>query len=626
MTTNRRFHRTGLQGLGLLCAVTFGACTDERTIVGPEPATSLRSLNNLSISDASIALLWVEVSGGELRQPLLYNLPVGDLEKKQSLAVPAGKGYDALVRGYDRYGEQTHEGKLALEVVEIGENGSIDLSLDPVKKGDAARVSVDLFGEEPTREELRIAIRPEKKAVHEGESIALTATLLDAEGREVRIDPSELHWAIEDPMTGRVVPAMRDDMAGAQYTVWYKSYGWVTLVAIFRQWRGNMRLTILPDAWVDVAAGGDVTCGLKDSGRLYCWGSNSWHMLGNATQDSTCGGYTCSSAPLAVEGGKRFSNVSVGKSHVCAVEQTTGAPYCWGDNLFRKLGLPAGTNFAATPTLVGGTPPAFKSIAAGWNHSCGVTTTGTAMCWGHGTYGQLGSGSGATTETPTAVSAPFGSAQVTYASVTGGMMHSCGSTTSSEIYCWGSLGGSSSSIPKAVAFQNGSGWSVLAQGGTAKHACATNAASTVFCWGDGGSGQLGNGTAGAGMKSAVPVWVRNSSSGAFTPSLVKLAVGEEHSCGLSAAGNAFCWGHNLYGQLGDGSQIQRTTPVGAGAHTYTKISAGSAHTCALDTQAEIYCWGANALGQLGIGTRATLLPYGGGQNGVATPTRVVAPI
>ena len=160
----------------------------------------------------------------------------------------------------------------------------------------------------------------------------------------------------------------------------------------------------------------------------------------------------------------------------------------------------------------------------------------------------------------------------------------------------------------------------MSPGGLAQHVCATNASNATFCWGDGASGQLGNNTYGAGVKSSTPVAVMGGS-------FVSVTAGYVHSCGLTSTGAAYCWGENVNGALGDGTAIARKTPVAAGYLTYSKISAGASHTCGIDLSdnKNIYCWGANTWGQVGMGRRDTwaLQNYA---NGVVNPTKVVAPI
>jgi len=87
-----------------------------------------------------------------------------------------------------------------------------------------------------------------------------------------------------------------------------------------------------------------------------------------------------------------------------------------------------------------------------------------------------------------------------------------------------------------------------------------------------------------------------------------------HSCGVTAGGNAFCWGDNSSGQLGDGTTGGRVSPVPvAGGLTFAVVSAGGDHTCGATPSGGVYCWGDNLFGQLGSGTTVTSL----------TPVRVV---
>ena len=92
---------------------------------------------------------------------------------------------------------------------------------------------------------------------------------------------------------------------------------------------------------------------------------------------------------------------------------------------------------------------------------------------------------------------------------------------------------------------------------------------------------------------------------------VAVTAGGSHSCALTAAGAAFCWGSNAAGQLGDGSRQNgfsfKTSPVPvAGGVAFIQISAGGSHTCALAAAGAAYCWGANAAGQLGTGAADSL--------------------
>ena len=91
-----------------------------------------------------------------------------------------------------------------------------------------------------------------------------------------------------------------------------------------------------------------------------------------------------------------------------------------------------------------------------------------------------------------------------------------------------------------------------------------------------------------------------------------VVAGGAHTCAHGSDGKVYCWGWNGSGQLGDGTNTLRPTPVAVQAPAGVVLSgvvAGSLHTCALSTAGPAYCWGDNGYGQLGDGRTATsILP------------------
>ncbi len=145
--------------------------------------------------------------------------------------------------------------------------------------------------------------------------------------------------------------------------------------------------------------------------------------------------------------------------------------------------------------------------------------------------------------------------------------------------------------------------------------CALSAGA-VKCWGFNGLGSLGNGNT---SNSSTPVGVSGLSSG-----VTAISAGDYHACALSS-GAVKCWGYNSAGQLGDGTNTNRLTPVGVSGLSsgVTAISAGGYHTCALLSTGAVKCWGENGFGQLGDGTttqRTTPVDVSGLSSGVTAIT------
>ena len=133
------------------------------------------------------------------------------------------------------------------------------------------------------------------------------------------------------------------------------------------------------------------------------------------------------------------------------------------------------------------------------------------------------------------------------------------------------------------------------------HSCAIDGDGNAFCWGSNSYGQLGDGTTDS---SLTPVAVQGLSG----VHLVAIEAGNHHSCALDEDGDVYCWGRNDYGQLGDGTDSDRTLPTAVTGLSepvlILSLDAVSHHACVVTASKVAYCWGKNDQGQLGDGTTA----------------------
>jgi alpha-tubulin suppressor-like RCC1 family protein len=242
-------------------------------------------------------------------------------------------------------------------------------------------------------------------------------------------------------------------------------------------------------------------------------------------------------------------------------------------------------------------------MAAGGQHTCAVTPAGALYCWGSNTYGQLGDGTTTDHHTPVAVAVPGG---LTLANLTVGDQFSCLLATTGQPYCWGrnsfgQLGdGTTTDRITPVQVENPGGLRFVSLKAGTNHACAKTDGGAAYCWGSNANGQLGDGTT-TDRSTPVPV------SGGIVFNVVRPAA--EHTCGIETGGQAYCWGWNNFGQLGDGTTTTRLTPVAvAGGFSFGAVyTGGNGFTCATDMTSRAYCWGLNNVGQLGDGTQTNRL-------------------
>ena len=347
-----------------------------------------------------------------------------------------------------------------------------------------------------------------------------------------------------------------------------------------------------------IAAGVYHTCLNNGDGKVWCWGSNLHGQLG----DGVTGQYAYSASPVEVSGITDAVAIDAGWEHSCAVHASGGIS-CWGDDTRGELGNGEKVEYMTTPVRVSGIIDAID-VATGHWHTCALHATGAVSCWGSNHDGQLGNGEMGDSPADSAV--PVQGIADAIAIDAGGE-HSCAVHVSGEISCWGDnwlgeLGngrrGASLDSPapvKALGFHD-----AIAVSTGAQHTCALHATGRISCWGNNEFGQIGNGQS---LRTSFMSVVAVPAEVIGISDATAVSVGEAFTCASRESGEISCWGNNSFGQLGhfeDGHLS--SVPVSVLAiEDATLVDAGAYHACATLRSGEAYCWGDNLFGQLGNG-------------------------
>ncbi|HEX6808747.1 MAG TPA: hypothetical protein VF118_12215 [Gemmatimonadaceae bacterium] len=377
-----------------------------------------------------------------------------------------------------------------------------------------------------------------------GATRTLTATARDV--RNQVISGAQLTWTTSDSAAATVASTGGGSAVVTAHlpgpALVSAGYEWATASTAFAV---TLKLT-------SVATASTQACGLDTAGTVWCWFADDPIMLGTGPEDVGRG----LQSPRPVQDSPTMVAVGGGYTTACGLS-VIGHAWCW-DRPYPTSPITA----AATE----GPATSFVQLAVGWNHRCGLTSSGAASCWVLDNSGNFGQG---------ASGAPH-----TFSVLTAGVYHTCG-IDGGTVYCWGA----------GARLRLGSATTDTLCGGYIYAPC-----------------------------SATPLAVPD------LPPVVAVSAGNEHTCALTADGSAYCWGSNEYGQLGSGDPAEDLSPraVADGLH-FKLISAGYYHTCGLTTAGEVYCWG-----QADVDVGPSVAPYeactdrltGNAQRCYRTPTLV----
>jgi alpha-tubulin suppressor-like RCC1 family protein len=280
----------------------------------------------------------------------------------------------------------------------------------------------------------------------------------------------------------------------------------------------------------------------------------------------------------------QFDTVDASGGRACGLT-SEGTAWCWGTNAQGALGYGIRTISSLegsgwTPIRVSG-GHAFSQISLGNSHTCALTGDGTAYCWGNNATGALGVSDLDFAAAPVPVSGGL-----RFSQISASYAYTCGVTIGGAAYCWGNndvgqLGdGTTTQRFAPVPVAGGLTFTRISSRWAEQFAattCGLTPGGAPYCWGSDFQDQAG---------APVPV------PGGHT--FVSLSAGGSHSCGIDQAGDAYCWG-----SYGDGDTTPDLVPGGL---QWRSINVLAEHSCGVTASNAAYCWGYNGNGQLGDGT------------------------
>jgi alpha-tubulin suppressor-like RCC1 family protein len=373
--------------------------------------------------------------------------------------------------------------------------------------------------------------------------------------------------------------------------------------------------------WSLLTTGNANTVAIKSAGTLWAWGANSTGQLGDGSTNNIL-------VPSQIGDESNWKSIVEGGDHTLAIK-SNGTLWAFGGNTNGQLGVGDIEN-RFVPSQVG-TESEWGLTAAGNGFSLAAKTDGSLTGWGTNAYGLQGRGIDYLQAEPKKIGS-----DTDWDQVVPGQAHSLAIKTDGTIWSWGNTGRGALGLNEIVKTQtpiqigDDTDWKVISSGRL--HSLALKVDRTLWAWGDNLSGQLGDGSF---ENRSAPVQVGSDSdwefigAGAGTSFAIKTdgtlwqwgntqtfpeQVGDQSDwvqvssgwffvLALKSDGTLWGWGNNSYGQLGDGTNVDKSSPVQIGSDTdWVSVSAGHNHSIAVKSNGTLWAWGANDLGQLGDGT------------------------
>ncbi|MFE7562455.1 RCC1-like domain-containing protein [Kitasatospora sp. NPDC057500] len=338
------------------------------------------------------------------------------------------------------------------------------------------------------------------------------------------------------------------------------------------------------------------------AGAALGWGFNGYGQLGDGTSVNRA-----TPTATALPAGVALTAVAVGAQHTLAIG-SNGTPYSWGDNDAGQLGTGTLTRRLAPGTVPLPAGVTARAVSAGDRHSLVAGSDGGVYVFGANGSGQLGDGTLYDSRSPKRIALPGGVAAV---DVAAGYSHSAAIGADGRVYTWGTvkvgvLGRTGNNrVPGPVLHADGvTPFTASSLAAGSEHTLAVSGG-RAYAWGQNVAGQLGDNSTET-RTAPVPVWD-------LTSGVRQVAAGYRHSLAVTTSGVVHSWGNNFAGELGNGYSTQqgpgremtwrRPGAIWAtGLTSVTSVAAGMYHSAATTAAGLAFSWGRNIYGEAGTGT------------------------
>ena len=379
-------------------------------------------------------------------------------------------------------------------------------------------------------------------------------------------------------------------------------------------------ITLYPNEVIESVSLGDLhSSALTSSGRVFTWGWNVYGQLGDSTITNKFAPVDITNQFVLYEG-ETIVSISLGANHSAALT-SLGRIFTWGANGYGQLGDSTTTQKNAPTDITNQFNLAIDEfiidVSLGYAHSSAITSNGRMFTWGWNIYGQLGDGTINDRLSPTEITSQFNLLpDEKMISTSLGTNHSAALTSAGRMFTWGwnfygQLGDGTTTqintpieITHEFTLETGELIKSISLGDL--HSAVLTSTGRLFTWGANSYGQLGDGT---NTQRTTPTEITSNFSLEAEEIIESISLGSSHSAVLTSLNNIFIWGYNDYGQLGDSSTTHKNLPVNildafnlSANETVSSISLGSNYSSILTSTGYIYTWGANSYGQLGDGT------------------------